>query len=186
MMHVRHLNEHDAFRYRYFRLRALKKEPELMGQSLENEEALSFDHWISETTETQDKCIFGLFDQMRLVGILMARRHNDKDSSGKTAYWGYAYIRPEYRGGGYGKPLYLLREEWTRDKGFTRVVFNFGKKNSKSLKMHRAHGAKYTHKELVTLPNGEQEHWYWFEKDLPPRPVHMSPQVGEKRKLLAG
>lgn len=180
-MNVRRLNRHDAFRYKYFRLSALKNEPELAGYSYASENSLPFSHWTDETKETPDKCMFGLFDELRLVATLMAKRWED-DKSGETAYLGYAYKRPKNRGDGESKPLYLLREDWIIKNGFKRVVFNFGLQNKRSMKMHIKRGAKYTHKEKVARPNGSTEIWYWFKKDLPPRPLPSLAQPAQTRK----
>jgi len=155
-MRARRLTISDADAFKNLRLYALKTEGRYFSASLEQEASYSAAQWAELCRETPEKCVFGLFDGKRLVGFMMARRQDEN-----TAYWGSAYIHPDYRGRGPGRSLYALREEWTRERGFTRAVFNFFDHCSRSRAIHVSRGARYTH---------TQGNLHWYEVDIPPVP----------------
>jgi GNAT superfamily N-acetyltransferase len=146
MMHARPLTPHDAPACRDLRLYALRTEEGAFSSTFAKETKFTTQEWADLCTETPDKCLFGLFDDMKLAGVLLAKKW-EKDIAGKTVYWGYAYIHPAYRGRGEGKSLYALREAWSIEHGFSRAVFNFFAHNKRSMEIHISRGAKPTHSE---------------------------------------
>jgi len=174
MMLTRPLNADDVEAYKKLRLHALDTELKKPSETFEQEQKFSDQQWIERCTETPDRCLFGLFDNDRLVGMLLSKKW-EGDKSGHTAYWGHAYIHPNYRGHGEGKPLYELREKWSTEHGFNRAVFSFLDQNRRSMEIHIKRGAKYMYTEHIKCHDGLTEPWHWFEVDFPPRPEFTHP-----------
>ena len=140
---ARQLQSHDFMKFKKIRLRSLKEEEHCFAASYAHENKLPKTHWVNECSPTKDKSFFGLFNGTNLIGFMFAKKW-DQDSSNQTAYWGSAYIIPEYRGTGLGKALYQQREKWTKKHpSFTKCIFGCFERNTRSKAIHLKHGAKY-------------------------------------------
>lgn len=163
---ARELTARDWPFYKELRLRALKEEGHLFGPHYNTEVKFSNKEWETYCTPNSDHRIFGLFDDSKFVGSLYSTKW-DQDKSGQTALWGSAYVAPEYRGLGLGRPLYLAREQWTaKHPAFAKVLFYIIDGNKHSMEIHEKNGAKRITSKTMIWPHKPPTLWHWYEKPL--------------------
>lgn len=163
---ARELTARDWPFYRELRLRALKEEGHLFGPHYDTEIRMSNEEWENYCTAKPNHRLFGLFDSKELIGALYSTQW-DQDKTGKTALWGSAYIVPEYRGKGMGKPLYQAREKWTSEHPtFKRVLFYIIDGNKRSMEIHEKNGAHHITSKTMIWPHKPPTLWHWYEKQL--------------------
>lgn len=166
---ARSLTSDDYEAFKAIRLRALKEEEHLFSATYSQEADLPDEYWKETCTPCPDSCFFGLFDQKKLVGIMYASMW-EGDTSGKTAYWGAAYVIPEYRGKGLAKPLYKKRENWTRQHpNYEECIFSIIENNERSTSIHKKRGAKLQFTQIKELPGRSPETWLFYKRRVAPR-----------------
>src|ERR1019366_6706134 len=94
--------------FRDIRLEALKYYGRNFAASYEEEAARPLAAWRSLCEETARRCVIGLFDLGRLVGI-SAVEPWEEHKPGQTALLRAAYITPAYRGRGLASALFAER-----------------------------------------------------------------------------
>jgi len=103
---IRQLDPHDAAAYQALRLRALQDSPTSFSSSYAQEANRSIAEIIPRVTPAADgsRCVFGAFDDGRLVGMLAFIR----PTSAKLAHGAELagmYVAPECRRRGFGRAL---------------------------------------------------------------------------------
>jgi RimJ/RimL family protein N-acetyltransferase len=181
-MIVRELNEDDWSLYRELRLHALETEGEWFGPTYETEKEYPISDWRHRCQSSPTQCLFGLFDREKLVGAFSARRW-EEDPTGNTALWGAAYVRPEYRGKGYARDLYIARTAWTKDHGFQSAMLFIRKGNKRSTEIHSKHGAIYEKTEEMSWPGRPSSTWHWYK--VPLRNTGLDPLQALENELNA-
>jgi len=161
---VRILTSSDSEAFRALRLEAVQSFGEIFANYYRNMEARQDDFWRRFCTETEDQCLFGLFGENKLIGVVGVEKW-DKDETGKAALWTYAYLKPEYRGRQLASALYRAREEWTkRHSRYERAVLSIQEESVRSIEIHERHGARYLYTEQMRWYDGPPAPWRWYEK----------------------
>jgi GNAT superfamily N-acetyltransferase len=159
---VRVLNADDAGAFRALRLHALKTEGEWLGPAYEDEVTIPYEQWREDVTPTEDMHYFGLFDRKKLIGAMRAAPW-DEDNSRSTALWGRTYLLPEYRNQGLAKPLYVMREQWTKEHSrYTSAVLFIKHNNERSKNIHLRHGAELMCSRNMEWPHRPSSVWNWY------------------------
>jgi len=170
---VRRLNAADAEPFRALRLKLVRHYGSELTGLYEEERKKPAEHWVQQCTETADKCFFGSFANDKLVGIMGARKWEGPTSGAKSssandnsALWFSAFVEEAHRG--HTEPLYQLREDWSKARGFDRAVFYIRDEKERSAQIHEKNGAQYMYTEVVQYPNCPPVPWRWYEKHLQP------------------
>lgn len=101
---IRSLTQDDAFQMRELRLLALKTDASAFGASYEEESKKPLSFFENRCTSTQDKILFGAFDDQTLVAITnIVREAGLKVRQHASIY--AVYTHPDYRGRGISKSL---------------------------------------------------------------------------------
>jgi len=154
----------DSEAFRALRLEAVQSFGDIFANYYQNMLGRPDDFWRRFCTETADQCLFGLFDGDRLIGVVGAEKW-DKDETGKTALWTYAYLKPEYRGKKLAQELYRAREEWTKKHPrYERAVLSIQEESVRSIEIHEKHGARYLYTEQTRWYDGPSAPWRWYKK----------------------
>lgn len=163
---TRALNPADADAFRTLRLETLISYGEVFAKYYENMVERPADFWAEFCTETPDKCLFGLFDAGRLVGVMGVEKW-ERDKKERTALWTYAYLQPAYRGQKNAQSLYAAREDWTKNKGgYKRAVLSILEERGRSIDIHAKNGARFLFAESLQWYDGPAATWHWYEKIL--------------------
>jgi len=161
---VRELQPGDALQLAVLRLEALQNEGELFGPLFETEDKLTDADWKARASPSGKSTVFGLFDNNKLVGMMTAKPW-EGDPSGRTVLWCQAYVSPSYRGNKYAKPLYMAREEWSRERYDEAVCF-IHELNKHSQEIHERNGAVRVRSEIMHWPGRSPSNWHWYSKKL--------------------
>jgi RimJ/RimL family protein N-acetyltransferase len=138
----------EIFRHR---LRALRAHPGVYLGSYKDAAARTEREW-KEMLDGHGKCIFGLFDRDRMIGLAAIFTSRD-DPSGQSGVLAMDYIDPSYRGRCLSKLLYQLRIDWARQhQPFKRLVISHREGNEASRRANQAFGFKYIGKEDIAGP----------------------------------
>lgn len=165
---VRALRENDGNSFRAIRLEALQTDGNYFGTSYEEEGKLTAEQWRQRCRTSVDHCIFGLFDDGKLVGVMEATKWA-ADKDGKTVLWGSAYLNREYRGQGLAAPLYEARLAWSKQHpDFDTAVFFIREGNKRSTEIHKKQGAEHTHDEPKRWADGTVAVAHWYRTQLQP------------------
>ncbi len=104
MIIFRQLGTGDTANFRRVRLHGLQESPDSFGSSFEEESLLDLSEFKRRLENSQNKCVFGAFDEEELIAVVGFRR----DISHKTRHNGFlwgVYVVPERRGSGVAKKL---------------------------------------------------------------------------------
>ncbi len=163
---VRALNERDGNAFKAIRLEALRNEGNYFGTSYEEERKMIAEQWRRRCKRTGDQCLFGLFHDDNLVGIMAATKWSG-DPEGKTVLWGSAYVRGVHRGKGLAAPLYEARRDWSiQNPNFDQAVFFIRDGNERSTEIHKKQGAEHTHDEPKRWADGTVAVAHWYKVQL--------------------
>ena len=99
---VRLLTSADASSYLSVRLRALREEPPAFGSRPEDEPDML--ETVARLTASDERCFFGAFQEMQLVGIVRLSRYSEPNEKHR-AYLAGLYVLPSFRRRGYGRAL---------------------------------------------------------------------------------
>jgi RimJ/RimL family protein N-acetyltransferase len=136
MVRLRELEGDDWEALRDLRLYALETELGRFFRSPSEERDRSEDEWRALAAGDDRHQLFGLFDGEALVGITGIVADVEQDSSGATAGLGMSYVKPEYRGRGYGALYYEARLAWARARPqFARAVVGHRRSNEASRRL---------------------------------------------------
>jgi hypothetical protein len=109
---ARALTPEDWEIFRQIRLRALRAHPGVYLGSYKDAAARTEREW-KEMLDGHGKCIFGLFDCDRMIGLAAIFTSRD-DPSGQSGVLAMVYIDPSYRGRYLSKLLYQIRIDWAK------------------------------------------------------------------------
>jgi hypothetical protein len=183
---ARALTGKDTPALKELRLKALREERNYFRPAYETEVDFRDDQWRTLCTPKEDHCYFGLFDNGRLIGMMLATKW-EGDDTGQTALWGSAYIHPEYRsnnplspyyGRKLGRLMYEVREKWTREHPrFKRSVFYIRERNQRCREIHENKGAEHVYTEPLRPhhKNNPAGPWYWYERRFGQVAAHQKP-----------
>jgi len=161
----RALTAEDWQIFRQIRLRALRVHPGVYLGSYKDAAARTEREW-KEMLDGYGKCIFGLFDRDRMIG-LAAIFTSREDPSGQSGVLAMDYIDPSYRGRCLSKLLYQLRIDWARlHQPFKRLVISHREGNEASRRANQAFGFRYIGREDIDWPDGAQAPHYLYELEI--------------------
>jgi GNAT superfamily N-acetyltransferase len=183
MKNVRLLTPEDALQLMTLRLAALRSEDHaFFTADPAAESRQNLNDWRLAAVENSAQAYFGAFLDDRLVSMGRARKW-EKDTSGKTAYWGSDYTLPVYRHNPSAARLYHLRVKWCVEKGFDRAVFTIHPENARAIALHTKRGAVVVDKEPMRFANGQTVPALWFEKSLLPCGAELGTQLPASQEL---
>ncbi len=162
---TRALTAEDWGTFRQIRLRALREHPDVYLGSYQETAARTEHEWM-EMLDGRGKCIFGLFDGDKIVG-LAAVFTSREDSSGQTGVLAMDYIDPCYRGRRLSKLLYEARIDWAKQhRPFKRLVIFHREGNEASRRANQSFDFKFVGKNVIGWPDGTTAPDYEYELDL--------------------
>ena len=162
---TRALTPQDWQTFRRIRLRALCAHPDVYSGSYGEAAARSERDWI-EMLDGNGKCIFGLFDGNRIIGIA-AVFTSRADPDGQSGVLAMDYIDPSYRGWRLSKLLYQARIDWAKQHPpFRRLVVAHREGNEPSRRANQSFGFKFVGKDEMDWPDGTNAPEYIYELDL--------------------
>jgi RimJ/RimL family protein N-acetyltransferase len=148
-------------------LRALREHPGVYLGSYKDSAARMEHEW-QEMLDGKGKCIFGLFDRDKIIG-LAAVFTSREDSSGQSGVFAMDYIDPLYRGRRLSSLLYQARIDWAKQhRPFKRLVISHREGNEASRRANQSFGFKFIGKEEIDWPDGTKAPHYLYELDLAP------------------
>jgi RimJ/RimL family protein N-acetyltransferase len=157
-VHLRELQGDDWEALRDLRLYALETELGRFFRSPSEERGRSEDEWRALATGDERHQLFGLFDGTALVGITSIATDLDLDPTGATAGLGMSYVKPEYRGRGFGALYYEARLAWARERPqFTRAAVGHRRSNEASRRLIERFGFRWTEDRPHRWPDGSEE-----------------------------
>ena len=160
---IRPLTEDDWQAFSELRLAALKECPGFFGKSYEEEKNNTQVSW-QEWFEQEGKCIFGIFDYEKLMGIQGIATYNMDSTAGMI--WG-SYISPQYRGHSYSPILYKACVDWgIKYLPWKKIVVSHREDNEASKKANQKFGFVFTYRESKTWPDGKTIDQLWYELEL--------------------
>jgi RimJ/RimL family protein N-acetyltransferase len=162
---TRALTAQDWEAFRQIRLRALHEHPGVYLGSYKAAAARTETEW-QEMLDSKGKCIFGLFDSDKIIG-LAAVFTSREDSNGQSGILAMDYIDPLYRGRRLSKLLYQARIDWAKQyRPFKRLVISHREGNEASRRANQSFGFKFVGKEEIDWPDGTKALDYRYELDL--------------------
>lgn len=162
---IRALTPDDWQLLKVMRLLALQTDPGVFSESYENESEKPQDYWL-ETLNGRGKCVFGLFDGQRHIGITAVFTLRD-DPTGETGVMAFSYILPEYRKLGLARHFYEARIGWALEyRPWKKLSISHRHGNEASKRAMLSHGFKFTDKKKTVWPDGKEEWKYNYEIDL--------------------
>ena len=165
---TRALTVQDWQTFRQIRLRALREHPDVYSGSYGEAAARTERDWI-EMLDGKGKCIFGLFDGERIVGIA-AVFTSRADPDGQSGVLAMDYIDPRYRGRGLSGRLYRARIDWAmQHPPLRRLVVSHREGNEPSRRANQSFGFKFVGTEEMDWPDGTKapEHLYGLDLSAP-------------------
>jgi RimJ/RimL family protein N-acetyltransferase len=165
-MRLRELEGEDWEALRDLRLHALETELGRFFRSPSEEREKSEDEWRALAAGDERHQLFGLFDGDVLVGMTGVVADAD-DPSGATASLGMSYVKPEYRGRGFGARYYEARLAWARARPqFTRAVVGHRRSNAASRHLIERFGFRWIEDLPHRWPDGAEEDDVCYELPL--------------------
>ena len=162
---TRALTAQDWEIFRQIRLRALREHPDVFSGSYGEAAARTEREWI-EMLDGKGKCIFGLFDGDRIIG-LAAIFTSREDPDGHSGMLAMDYIDPLYRGRRLSRFLYQARIDWAKQhRPFRRLVVSHREGNDPSRHANQSFDFKFVRKEEKDWPDGTKAPDYVYELDL--------------------
>ena len=162
---TRALTSQDWQTFRQIRLRALREHPDVYSGSYGEAAARTERNWI-EMLDGKGKCIFGLFDGDRIIGIA-AVFTSRVDPDGQSGVLAMDYVDPRYRGRGLSRLLYGARIDWAKQHPpLRRLVIAHREGNEPSRRANQFFGFKFVGKKDMDWPDGTKAPEYLYELDL--------------------
>ena len=162
---IRPLTAEDAPAFRAIRLEAVAKDGSFFATTYEAEAARTLAGWRDLCAEINRRCVLGLFDTGKLVGI-SALEPWGEDSSGATVVLRSSYIAPAYRGRGLAKPLFAARLQWAADHDYRHAVLFIREGNAASTGLHLHFGARPWFTKSMEWADGKIAPGHWYQIDL--------------------
>ena len=164
---TRALTAQDWETFRHIRLRALREHPDAYLGSYQQSAARTERAWM-EMLDGKGKCIFGLFDGEKIIGLAAIFTSRD-DPSCQSGVLAMDYIDPLYRGRRLSRLLYQARIDWAKQHPrFTRLVVCHREGNEASRRANQSFAFKLVGKEEIGWPDGTKASDYVYELDLAP------------------
>lgn len=162
---TRALTAQDWKTFRQTRLRALREHPDVYLGSYREATARTEQAW-AEMLDGKGKCIFGLFDGEKIIGLAAVFTSRD-DPSGQSGVLAMDYIDPLYRGRGLSRLLYQARIDWAKQHlPFRRLVVSHREGNEASRRANQSFYFKLIGKEEIGWPDGTKAPDFTYELDL--------------------
>jgi RimJ/RimL family protein N-acetyltransferase len=162
---TRALTAEDWGTFRQIRLRALREHPDVYVGTYKEAAARTEREWM-EMLDGKGKCIFGLFDHDKIVG-LAAIFTSREDPSGQTGVLAMDYVDPLYRGRHLSRLLYEARIGWAaQHPPFKRLIVAHREGNEASRRANQSFDFKFISKEDIRWPDGTTAPDYLYELDL--------------------
>lgn len=158
--YIRQFTIADKEIYKQIRLESLQREPAVFGSSYKREVAFEETEWENRLNNPNSGS-FGLYYGDILIGttgILIPQPG--------TALLIASYIRKEHRGKGLSRLLYQTRIDWARNQGIKSIVVSHRKSNLLSRAANQHFGFRYTHEEMTTWPDGQEEENVYYCLEL--------------------
>ena len=162
---IRPLTADDAFAFRALRLEAVKRDGRYFATSYEAEATRPLAGWRELCAEVNRRCVLGVFDQGRLVGI-SALEPWSGDATGASVLLRSSYITPAYRGRGLAKPLFATRLQWAAAHDYRRAVLFIREGNAASTGLHEQFGARPWFTKPMQWADGKTAPAHWYQIDL--------------------
>lgn len=139
---------------RNIRLRALSLHPYYFAWTAQKAAAQPESFWRDYLTGDR-KCVFGLFDRGKLIGITGVFTHCDYPD-GKTADFGMSFIESDYRGQKLSRLLYQSRIDWARENNFDRIIVAHHIENKASKHANQHFAFRYISEHMHDWPDGSR------------------------------
>lgn len=137
-MEIRILTLDDFLSYKMIRLELLKNNPSYFGSSFAEENLFEDSMWINRLTKTNVKT-FGLFDNNTLVGITTTVM-NPRSKIKHIASLNSMYVKPSYRGQGYGAKLINKVIEFLDDNAVEIINLSVVTTNNCAINLYKTLG----------------------------------------------
>lgn len=124
------------------------------------------DYWKDQCTEKPDHCWFGAFADQKLIGLQGIRIWGESTPEKPTALWWGNYVKPEYRGQGAMKPLYMARLNWAKDHDCDHAVGYVLGGKERPLSILLSLGAKHMFTREMSHGGGPAVPWHWYKIPL--------------------
>ena len=123
------------------------------------------EYW-RETLDQKGKCVFGLFDSDKPIGITAVFTKRE-DPSGQTGILAMSYIAEPYRRMGLSKLLYEARIGWAlKHLPWTKLVVSHREGNEASRRANQAFGFQLDSKKAIKWPDGSEDEEWNYSLDL--------------------
>ncbi len=165
--YARVLKSSDCEAFRAIRLEALERIPRVFAASYEEEKNYTLAEWQQRCTETNDRCVIGIFNSGGLIGMTAAMKW-DEDPTGKAVLFRSSYIKPEHRRHGLSALLCESRIEWARQRLHFDTGLFFHREGHWIAGLVTSLGAKYWKTVPMQWANGETANGLWYRYDLWP------------------
>lgn len=156
---LRKLTLDDVPDYRRLRLEALRLHPGFFMRSYEQECTLSPEDWELRITDG-DRCTFGLFFEMELVGITAII------AEGEKGYLTQTYLRAEHRGRHLSRWFYEARIAWARERGLSFLEVAHRASNIVSGAANQHYGFCFSYAVPQQWPDGGAEEMLYYRLEL--------------------
>lgn len=181
---IRPLTAGDSGAYRALRAKILAiGDRKYFSDSYEREKQFTTEQqWRDWCTETREHCIFGIFDQTSLIGVMMITMQGPQGSL--VAEWEATWLDPRYRGCGIAKPAYEKVQQWSRDNGYEYAVVYIRDDNQRSREIREKQGFTYVRtKRGETWADGSKGNAHFFVLNLLAKDLTHGP-YGQATKAL--
>jgi GNAT superfamily N-acetyltransferase len=125
----------------------------------------SRDEWRDACMETCDQAVMGAAIGKQLIGMMTVTRLED-DVTGKTAYYGAAYVLEQFRGTEVPKKLIQRLDQWAIDHGCDKAVFTIKSEKKEWIEKQRKHGARIVKVLRMPFADGSEAPIYLLERPL--------------------
>ena len=124
------------------------------------------DHFWKDGLDQNGKCVFGLFDDEKIIGLCGIFTWNE-DPSGKTGVMAMDFIDPEYRGKGLTDLLYKARIDFAiQHKAWKKLSIGHREGNEPSRRAMIKHGFELVETKDINWPDGSRDIEYLYELNL--------------------
>jgi len=162
-IYIRVLKVEDWEIFRDIRLYALKTCPEVYSGAYEVALKRTDQEW-KDLLSDDDKCIFGLFCEEKIIGItgIFTCQTNSVN-----AVLVMTFIHENYRGRGLSALIYKARMDFAvQRRNWRKITVSHREGNEPSRRAMLRHGFQYIGKEKGVWPDGSEDWDHMYELDL--------------------
>ena len=142
---------------RDIRLEAIRVERKYFFYKARTDRKINNHQWKALCNKSNNQCMFGLFDGIKIIGISLIRKHN------KDLLFGGSYIRKSYRGNKQAKYVYDARMKWLNDNPYHKHAFVFHRAgNLQSRALNRKRGEPIKPAIMMKWADGKFAYGHWY------------------------